>query len=597
MNRGTRCRGDVQSDPRGRGVGCAPGALPASPDLADRAYADAVTDTPQDDSQQDVTGELEPVVQRHDADLVGGDSVPGRSRSSGLAKVITQGVAASMVLFILAADPGERVQIEEMAAFALIIFGSIELFGAVRQRSHYRHYIQPATAIGAGMVIWVWPAETRYIVGIVLGIVVVIRGIVDIWSGVRRRHEHGANAWVFIRGLILLAIGGLILLVPAAAVPVAVVGGALVLIARAIIAIIFAVASLDAVDTIDPSDTYAVTTYWLSKGEMDPEDVEHVDDRVFLHRGDARERITRYGILMALAAAIATFGIGVDSTAVVIGAMLVAPLMTPILGISAGLINGRSRSASYSALIVLGGSFGAVVLSWLLSNLIPDLSTVIANGQVTSRTEPSLLDLAIAIAAGAAGAYGVSRKESTDALPGVAVAIALVPPLAVIGITLQAADYTQAAGATLLFLTNLFSIILVAGIVFLLVGYGSWSRLYYRRNRIRTSFALVVLAVVLITIPLVLTGENLLSTTADLRNASAAVDDWLDEAFPDADDPPLRINDIEVDSDTVTVQLIGYATPPESSRLSQIATEEVGRPMAAVVRWIEEQLDATVPAG
>lgn len=548
-----------------------------------------------DEPEASITGELEPVVARNTADLVNGDSVPGSSRSGGLAKVIIQGVVASIVLYILAADPGDLIEVEEIVSFALIVFGSIELFGVVRQRKHYRDYVQPAAAIVVGVTIWVWPAETRYVVGILLGIVVVVRGIVDAWSAIRRRNEHGANAWVFIRGLILLTVGGLILLVPEAAVPVAVVGGSLILIARAIIGIAFSVSSREAIDTIDPSDTYAVTTYWLSKTEMDPENVEHVDDRVFLHRGDARERITRFSILMALATAIATFGIGVDSTAVVIGAMLVAPLMTPILGVSAGLINGRSRSASISGLIVLGGAVGSVAIAWGLSALIPDLSAVIANGQVTSRTAPSLLDLAIAIAAGAAGAYGVSRKESTDALPGVAVAIALVPPLAVIGITLQAADYSQAAGATLLFLTNLFSILLMAGIVFLLVGYSSWSRLYYRRNRIRTSFALVVLAVVLITIPLVLTGQSLLQQTADLRNASSAVDDWLEEGFPDVEELPLRINSIEVDGDTIDLQLIGYEIPPPSSRLAHLASEKVGRPMVANIRWIEERLDISVP--
>jgi uncharacterized hydrophobic protein (TIGR00271 family) len=556
-----------------------------------------VTDdrTPEE-PEANITGELEPVSDQEPTDLVNGDSAPGISRGGGLAKVIIQGVAGLIVLYILAANPGELIQIEEVAAFALIVFGSTELFGVVRQRGHYRDYIQPAAAIVAGLAIWVWPAETRQVVGFVLGAVVAIRGIVDAWSAIRRRNERGANAWVFIRGIVLLAIGGLIFLVPEAAVPVAVIGGSIVLISRAIIGIAFAVSNRDAIDTIDPSDTYAVATYWLSKTEMDPEDVEHVDDRVFLHRGDARERITRFSILMGLATAIATFGIGVDSTAVVIGAMLVAPLMTPILGVSAGLINGRSRSASISGLIVLGGATGAVAIAWALSALIPDLSAVVANSQVTSRTAPSLLDLAIAIAAGAAGAYGVSRKESTDALPGVAVAIALIPPLAVVGITLQAADYSQAAGATLLFLTNLFSIVLMAGIVFLLVGYSSWSRLYYRRNRIRTSFALVVLAVVLITIPLVLTGENLLQQTADLRNASSAVDDWLEEGFPDVEELPLRINSIEVDGDTIVLQLIGYEIPPPSSRLAYLASEEVGRPMTASIRWIEERLDISVPA-
>ncbi len=544
--------------------------------------------------QGDVTGELEPVGSAETADLVGGDSVPGRPRN-GLARVIVLGFVAAAVLFVLAVNPGDLIQLEEMAAIALAVFGLIELYGVVRKREGYRQYLQSVTAIVAGVVIWVWPGETRLVVGLTLGVVVALRGLSDLWSGVRRRNEHGANAWVFIRGLILLALSGLIFLLPEAAVPAVVVGGSLILIARAIIGVVFAVWSREPVDTIDPSDTYAVVTYWLSHAEMTTDQVEHVDDRVFLHRGKARERITRFAILMSLSSAIATFGIAVDSTAVVIGAMLIAPLMTPILGTSAGLINGRSRSSGYSALIVVGGAIGAVALSWGLSALIPDLSTVIANSQVTSRTAPSLLDLAIAIAAGIAGAYGVSRAESTDALPGVAVAIALLPPLSVIGITLYAGDYGQAAGATLLFLTNLFSILLMAGVVFLLVGYGSWSRLHHRRNRIRTSFALVVLAVVLVTIPLALTGQSLLQQTADLRNASAAVDDWLDEGFPDADEIPLRINSIEVDGDTILLQLIGYEIPPPSSRLAYIASEEVGRPMTASIRWIQERLDISVP--
>ena len=218
-------------------------------------------------------------------------------------------------------------------------------------------------------------------------------------------------------------------------------------------------------------------------------------------------------LLTCLSTLIATLGLIQDSVAVVIGAMLVAPLMTPILGTSAGLINGKTRSTLWSATITMLGALGAIVVAWALSALIPDIEAVVQNGQVTSRTAPSLLDLAIALAAGAAGAYGVSRAESTDALPGVAVAIALVPPLAVVGLTLHAEDFGQAGGALLLFLTNLFSIVLMAGLVFVLVGYGSWSRLYNRRNRIRVSFALVTFAVILITIPLALTVSMQASAT------------------------------------------------------------------------------------
>jgi uncharacterized hydrophobic protein (TIGR00271 family) len=326
---------------------------------------------------------------------------------------------------------------------------------------------------------------------------------------------------------------------------------------------------------------------------MSDEAIDHVEDSVFLNRGSARDRVTRFAVLMGLSTAIATFGIGVDSTAVVIGAMLVAPLMTPILGVSAGLINGRTRSTMFSVGVVAGGSIGAIGLAWILSSLIPNLPEIIENSQVVSRTAPNLLDLGIAVFAGAAGAYGVSRADTSDALPGVAVAIALVPPLAVIGITLHAGDLSQAAGATLLFLTNLFSIVLMAGLVFLIVGYSSWTRLHYRRNRIRTAFAIVVLAVILISIPLALTAQSIVGTATDLRNASSAVNEWLGEDIGDPDDPPLRVNDIDVDGNTVTVQLIGWEEPPPSNRLQKMLTESMGRQMTASVRWIEEQIETS----
>lgn len=539
----------------------------------------------------DITGELEPVV---DPVFPAGGKSTASPRSGPLgafARLMGLGFIAVLLLFVLAANPGNLLQIEELAAFALVIFGAVELIATIQKRGGYKGFVQPVAAIVAGAVIWVWPSETLVVVGLMLGALVIIRGGADVWAAARRWHERGANTWVFIRGLILIALGALILLIPESAVPVVVVGGALLVITRAAIAIAYVTTTSSSDQDLPANDTLAILTRWLSVREMDEEHIEHIEDALFLHRGMFRERVWRFAILMALATSIATFGIAVDSTAVVIGAMLVAPLMTPILGVSAGLINGRRRAAWISGSVVAGGAVGAVALAWVLSALIPNLSAVLANSQVTTRTAPSLLDLAIAVAAGIAGAYSVSRAESSDALPGVAVAIALVPPLSVIGITLHGGDLGQAAGATLLFLTNLFSIILMAGIVFLGVGYGSWTRLYYRRNRIRTAFALVTLAIVLITIPLALTGQNLISQTTDLRRASEAVDEWLSEGFPDESDPPLRINTITLEGDILEVQLIGFEEPPASARLATLATDMIGKTVSARVRWVEEQVD------
>jgi uncharacterized hydrophobic protein (TIGR00271 family) len=399
----------------------------------------------------------------------------------------------------------------------------------------------------------------------------------------------GSNSWIVVRGLIGLIFGAIVLIFPAPAVQFLIILTAITAILRALITISFVVTHRGAAATIDAADTSGIVTYWMTLRDMSNEENGQLERTVFLFRGDRRSRLWRFGIFMALAATIATFGIATDSTAVVIGAMLIAPLMAPILGVSAGLINGRLRLATWSGLIALAGIFGTIALAWLLSGMIPDLQAVVTNSQVTSRTAPNLLDLAIAIAAGAAGAYGVSRVEGSDALPGVAVSIALIPPLAVIGITLHANDLPGAAGASLLFLTNMFSIILMAGLVFLLVGYGEWSELYRRKDRIRTSFAIVALGAVLITIPLALTGQTILGNASDLRKGTEAVDTWLGE------DTQYRVNDLSVDGDEIDVQLIGPGIPPlpPTSTLAEIVTDEIGRPLTVRVAWIREHTNTS----
>jgi hypothetical protein len=90
-----------------------------------------------------------------------------------------------------------------------------------------------------------------------------------------------------------------------------------------------------------------------------------------------------------------------------------------------------------------------------------------------------------------------------------------------------------------------------------------------------------------------LTAQSIVGTATDLRNASSAVNEWLGEDIGDPDDPPLRVNDIDVDGNTVTVQLIGWEEPPPSNRLQKMLTESMGRQMTASVRWIEEQIETS----
>ena len=179
-------------------------------------------------------------------------------------------------------------------------------------------------------------------------------------------------------------------------------------------------------------------------------------------------------LLVILSAAIATFGLITDSTAVIIGAMLVAPLMSPILGLSLASVAGK-RNMFERAIGALGrGVLLAIALatmiSWL-SQLLPfDLLTTMP-GEVLSRTRPSPIDLGIALAGGAAAAYALAQPQLSAALPGVAIATALMPPLCTVGIGISLRSPEIALGAFLLFLTNLVTISFAGILVFAALGF------------------------------------------------------------------------------------------------------------------------------
>jgi len=170
----------------------------------------------------------------------------------------------------------------------------------------------------------------------------------------------------------------------------------------------------------------------------------------------------RYALMCALSAGIATLGLLQSSSAVVIGAMLVSPLMGPIakLGFAFGSID--ARGAQEAARVVLIGALTGVAIGAVLTWLSPIRN---ATPEIIARTAPTLLDLAVAVLSGLAGGYATVHRRGETAI-GVAIATALMPPLATLGYSLAVARFDFALGAGLLFLTNLaaiaFSFALVA---------------------------------------------------------------------------------------------------------------------------------------
>jgi len=175
-----------------------------------------------------------------------------------------------------------------------------------------------------------------------------------------------------------------------------------------------------------------------------------------------------YFMMISLATIIAALGLLVNSPAVVIGAMLVAPLMSPIIGIGLAMVLGDARFLRLSLGAVTKGVIIALGVGFLTGLLF--FRAEITN-EMLSRTQPSIVDLLIAWFSGLAAAYALCRSDAAGALPGVAIAAALVPPLAASGLFFARLDFQPALGAFLLFATNLVTITLASALMFLVLGF------------------------------------------------------------------------------------------------------------------------------
>src|SRR3954471_14206467 len=192
--------------------------------------------------------------------------------------------------------------------------------------------------------------------------------------------------------------------------------------------------------------------------------VGHMCEAVCFEGPARAAKLSRFWLLLVLAAVIATAGVVGDSDATVIGAMIVAPLMTPILGVMLAVVLTDWPNLVRSVVLVLAGAVAAVVIGCLIGLLVPSPVDAANNAQVASRVSPALISLLAALATGAVGSIALARSDISDTLPGVAISISLVPPLCVVGLTLESGAPHQSLGALLLFTTNVIAI-LASGIV------------------------------------------------------------------------------------------------------------------------------------
>jgi uncharacterized hydrophobic protein (TIGR00271 family) len=307
--------------------------------------------------------------------------------------------------------------------------------------------------------------------------------------------------------------------------------------------------------------------------------------------------------MLGMASGIAVFGLLANSAAAIIGAMIIAPLMAPIMSLSFSIVVGDWQLFFRSALTVVTGIALVVLFAYCGTEL---LGLRIAGSEILVRTSPTLIDLGVAMAAGSAAAFAYTRRSITAAIAGVAIAVALVPPLAVTGIGLSLgrvagaevglsqaqlgiySGHTDIAGGSfLLFLTNLVGIVVVAGTVFLAHGYANW-----RRAGLRMLLA-VAFAAFLIR-PLGVSFHRLyLKSTIMGTVASLTVD------RPDLFDGSGRIDEVDVyyRGDALVVDLVVSAPMhnlEEMQRRMDLAaehlSERVGRAVVLQLDYIPVEI-------
>jgi uncharacterized hydrophobic protein (TIGR00271 family) len=287
-----------------------------------------------------------------------------------------------------------------------------------------------------------------------------------------------------------------------------------------------------------------------------------------------------YVILIVGSCAIATFGLLANSAAVIIGAMIIAPMMLPIRGLAFGAVEGNVLLFRKGLVSVIVGTLLAIALAWSLGLLVglPSFGS-----EVLSRSKPTLLDLGVAVAAGVISGYAKVQPKVSGSLAGTAIAVALMPPICVIGLGLAQRNWALSLGATLLYLTNLLGITLSCMLTFLLTGCTS-----LRRAKKALGWAIALTSTLLI--PLSISFAELIRQSR-LENS-------LQAALVNRTVMFQRIDLLDIDTNWLTqpprvrlsVRAQESITPKQVQLLEAFVEQEMGQPFTLIftVSQVEE---------
>lgn len=287
-------------------------------------------------------------------------------------------------------------------------------------------------------------------------------------------------------------------------------------------------------------------------------------------------RLTQnFMVLLIFATMIATFGLFINSASVIIGAMLLAPLMQPIVSLSMGVLRQDQALQIDGAKTIFIGVISVLITAATIALFTP---IVILTTEMAGRLTPTILDLFVAIVSGAAAAYAKSNEKILGSLAGVAIAVALVPPLAVAGIGLGWADWSMFYSALLLFITNLVGIVLAAAFMFAILGF---SPLYLAKKGIM----IWLLIVVFVSIPLY-------SSFSKMRE-DIAIQKILSNLEFKVGQHEIRLNDVvfidrtHVDKDEIRCEVIstGILNKEEKSILKEAILKSIDKEAEVVVTF------------
>jgi uncharacterized hydrophobic protein (TIGR00271 family) len=292
--------------------------------------------------------------------------------------------------------------------------------------------------------------------------------------------------------------------------------------------------------------------------------LDELTDDLDLGVGDVAAKRSAFWSMLTLSAVIASAGVLSDSTATVIGAMIIAPLSTPIMGIALAI---AKREGNRAALYVVTGATLVVLVGVGFSQVLPPGYALLDNSQIAGRVSPGLLDMVAALATGLAGAVALARRDVAAILPGVAIAISLVPPLAVVGVCLGAGDPGLALGALLLFLSNLLALILAGAFLFAVLGYTDEVIERQGRSRRRAYTVLSVLMVVVV-LPLVANTAATYALTDYSRTVDEVARDWV------SDTPGAVVTGVDNHS---LVMVVNVRAPGRLPPISDLRADLEGR--------------------